>query len=125
VDVRIIIPYESDSWAAQYATDSYIEELVKSKVRIYRYEKGFIHAKSMAIDDVFASIGTANLDYRSFSINFEINALLYSREKAREVKSLFMQDLEHCAEIEPERWMERGLSRKLKESFNRLWAPLL
>jgi cardiolipin synthase len=125
VDVRIIIPYESDSWAAQYATDSYIEELVKSKVRIYRYKKGFIHAKSMVIDDIFASIGTANLDYRSFSINFEINALLYSREKALEVKSMFMQDLEHCAEIEPERWMERGLSRKLKESFNRLWAPLL
>ncbi len=125
VDVRIIIPYESDSWAAQYATDSYIEQLVRSNVRIYRYKKGFVHSKTMVIDDLFSSIGTANLDYRSFSINFEINALLYSKRKAREMKTLFLEDLQACLEVDPERWMERGIGRKLQESFNRLWAPLL
>jgi len=125
VDVRIIIPYESDSWAAQYATDSYIEQLVLSNVRIYRYTKGFIHSKTMVIDDLFASVGTANLDYRSFSINFEINALLYSHRKAEEMKALFLEDLKECNEVERDRWMERGIRRKLQESFNRLWAPLL
>ena len=79
----------------------------------------------MVVDDLFTSIGTANLDYRSFSINFEINALLYSRKKALEMKTLFFQELKECTEIDPERWMERGIGRKLQESFNRLWAPLL
>ncbi len=125
LDVRIIIPYESDSWAAQYATDSYIEELLRSGVRIFRYKKGFVHSKFMVIDDNFASIGTANLDYRSFSINFEINALLYSRKKASELKDIFIQDLKDCEEVDKERWFDRGIVRKLKESFNRLWAPLL
>jgi len=125
VDVRIIIPYESDSWAAQYASDSYIEQLIISKVRIYRYTKGFIHSKTMVIDDLFVSIGTANLDYRSFSLNFEINALLYDHGKAREMKSIYHDDLKECDEVEKERWLERGLGRKLQESFTRLWAPLL
>lgn len=125
VDVRIIIPYESDSWAAQYATDSYIEQLLRSKVRLYRYEKGFVHSKTLVLDDCFSSVGTSNLDYRSFSINFEINAMLYNHRIAKELKDLFLSDLDGCAEVEPERWMARGIVRKLKESFNRLWAPLL
>lgn len=125
VDVRVIIPYNSDSWVAQYATDSYIEKLLQSKVRVYRYKKGFIHAKSMVIDDVFTSIGTANLDYRSFSINFEINALLYSQQKAKEMKAIFREDIQACTEVDPGRWAERGMKQKMQESFNRLWAPLL
>lgn len=125
VDVRIIIPYHSDSWAAQYATDSYIEQLLRSKVRIYRYKRGFIHSKTLVLDDRFASVGTANLDYRSFSINFEINALLYNHSKAVDLKQAFLKDLEDSEEVVPERWMERGLKRRLQESFNRLWAPLL
>jgi cardiolipin synthase len=125
VDVRIIIPYESDSWAAQYASDSYIEQLISSKVRIYRYRKGFIHSKTMVIDDIFVSIGTANLDYRSFSFNFEINALLYDYGKAEEMRAIYLEDLKDCNEVDKARWLQRGLRRKLQESFNRLWAPLL
>jgi cardiolipin synthase len=123
--VRILIPHTSDSLAAQYASDSYIEQLVKSKVRIYRYTKGFIHSKTMVIDDHFASVGTANLDYRSFSINFEINALIYNAAKAREMKAVFEGDLKDAEIVDPEAWMQRGLKRKLQESFSRLWAPLL
>lgn len=125
VDIRIIIPYQSDSWPAQYATDSYIEELLVSGVRIFRYTKGFVHAKTLVIDDLFTSIGTANLDYRSFSINFEINACLYSANKARAMKEIFISDLKECDEVELERWQERGIDRRLQESLNRLWAPLL
>ncbi|MFH6605100.1 cardiolipin synthase [Maribacter algicola] len=125
VDVRIIIPKVSDSWPAQYATDSYIEELEHSGVQMYRYKKGFVHAKTLVIDDVFSSIGTANMDYRSFALNFEINALIYDKEVNRQMKRIFEKDLEECEEIEYERWVERSIVRKLQESFARLLAPLL
>ncbi len=125
VDVRIIIPRRSDSWAAQYASDSYIEQLLTSGIRVFRYCKGFVHAKTMVIDGQFTSIGTANLDYRSFSINFEINALLYDKEMAGRMEEVFKNDLAESEEVELERWKERGLKRKLQESFSRLWAPLL
>ena len=125
VDVRIIIPYESDSWAAQYASDSYVEECLESGIKMYRYVKGFVHAKTMLVDDVFSSVGTANLDYRSFAINFEINALIYNHGVNEQMADIFKKDLDECDEIEIERWKERGIGRKLKESFSRLWAPLL
>ncbi|MDX1362658.1 MAG: cardiolipin synthase [Arenibacter latericius] len=125
VEVKIIIPYESDSWAAQYATDSYIEECLLSGVRVYRYSKGFVHAKTLVIDDMFSSIGTANMDYRSFSMNFEINALLYNRDVNQQMVDQFNIDLEDCEEVTLDRWENRGIKRKLKESFSRLWAPLL
>lgn len=125
VDVRILIPYKSDSWPAQFASDSYIEQLLESRVKIFRYKKGFVHSKTLVIDDIFSIIGTANLDYRSFSINFEINALIYNDFNARKMKSIFMKDLKDSEEVILERWQERGIMRKLQESFNRLWAPLL
>ncbi|WP_446050940.1 cardiolipin synthase [Zobellia laminariae] len=125
IDVRVIVPYESDSWAAQYAGDSYIEYCLESGIKIYRYTKGFIHAKTMVIDDLFSTVGTANLDYRSFSINFEINAMLYNKGINLKLAATFLDDLKECEEVELERWQNRGLRRKLKESFSRLWAPLL
>jgi cardiolipin synthase len=125
VDVRILIPYRSDSWVAQYATDSFIEELTEAGVKIYRYQKGFVHAKTLVVDDVLASVGTANLDYRSFSINFEVNALLYGQSKSKELKAIFLKDIEEAKLVDAEVWAARGLSRKLKESVTRLVAPLL
>lgn len=125
IAVRIIIPKKSDSWAAQYATDSYIEQLLRSGVRIFKYHKGFVHAKTMIIDDYFTSIGTANLDYRSFSLNFEINALIYHKEINSEMLEVFEKDLLESEEVDYERWLARGLTRKIQESFSRLWAPLL
>ncbi|MBT8273344.1 MAG: cardiolipin synthase, partial [Bacteroidia bacterium] len=74
IEVKIIIPKDSDSWTAQYATNSYIEQLLEANVKIFRYTKGFIHSKTIVVDDVFCSVGTANMDYRSFNINFEVNA---------------------------------------------------
>lgn len=125
VDVRVIIPYESDSWAAQYASDSYIEESLESGIRIYRYCKGFIHAKTMLVDDELSTIGTANLDYRSFQLNFEITAMIYNKDVNGQMADIFDKDLEECEEVELERWKNRGIKRRLKESFCRLWAPLL
>ncbi|QLE02165.1 cardiolipin synthase [Galbibacter sp. BG1] len=125
VDVRLIIPKSCDSWAAKYATYSYLEKLLRAGVKIYLYEKGNIHAKTMIVDDVFTTIGTSNMDYRSFHINFEINALIYDEGVAKRMLEIFTDDLQHCDQVDPERWMDRGIFQKLKESFCRLWAPLL
>ncbi|MEJ1223623.1 cardiolipin synthase [Sediminicola sp. 1XM1-17] len=125
VEVKLIIPKDSDSWAAKYATDSYIEEFLDSGIEVYRYCKGFVHAKTIVIDDCLSSIGTANLDYRSFSINFEVNAMLYDTRISKQMKKIFMQDLKDCEMVDVERWKDRSLSRRLKESFSRLWSPLL
>tara|TARA_R110002050_G_scaffold39007_1_gene95894 strand:- start:1338 stop:1832 length:495 start_codon:yes stop_codon:yes gene_type:complete len=125
VEVKIIVPYESDSTVAQYATDSYIEECLHSGISINRYKKGFIHAKTLVIDDMFSSIGTANMDYRSFSMNFEINALLYNKDINQQMRKQFHLDLQDCEEVTLERWENRNIVRRLKESFSRLFAPLL
>lgn len=125
VAVKLIIPKKSDSRAAQYATFSYVETLLEAGVEVYLYKKGFVHAKTMVIDDVFSTIGTSNMDYRSFHINFEINALVYDVPVAKEMATIFNEDLKDCEKVTLEAWQQRALSHKLKESFYRLWAPLL
>ena len=125
VDVRLLIPKDSDSWTAKHATNSYIQCLLDANVKIYRYCKGFIHAKTIVIDDAFCTVGTTNMDYRSFNINFEINAMIYSKEKSIELKSHFFEDLIESEIINKERWLNRPTIEKLKESYCRLWAPLL
>ena len=77
------------------------------------------------VDNCVSSIGTANLDYRSFAINFEVNALIYGKSIATQMHDTFIEDLKDCDIVELERWQNRSLGRKLKESFSRLWAPLL
>lgn len=125
IDVRLLIPMESDSWTAKHATNSYLECLLQANVKIYRYCKGFIHAKTMVVDDIFSTVGTTNMDHRSFSINFEINAMIYDEEKSKELKSHFFEDLKDSEEVEYQRWIDRSKFQKLKESYSRLWAPLL
>ncbi|EAP86929.1 cardiolipin synthase [Croceibacter atlanticus] len=125
VDVQIIIPKEGDSFAAKYATYSYIEELLESGIRVFCYCKGMVHAKTIVIDEQLSSIGTSNMDYRSFNINFEINALLFNDDFGKQMTEMFERDLEDTEELILEQWRDRALSEKLKESFNRLWAPLL
>ncbi|MFC7443831.1 Cardiolipin synthetase [Mesoflavibacter sp. HG96] len=125
VDVRLLIPDISDSWTAQHATNSYLEQLFEANIKIYRYTKGFIHAKTMVVDDIFTTIGTSNMDYRSFNINFEINALIYNEEKAKEAKQIFLDDLKDAKNITFEQWTNRPKIERLKEAYCRLWAPLL
>ncbi|WP_040278067.1 cardiolipin synthase [Psychroserpens damuponensis] len=125
VDVKLIIPKQSDSWVAESATNSFLEPLLEAGVEVYRYCKGFVHAKTMVVDDIFATIGTCNLDNRSFNINFEINALIYDSAQSEILKTQFIKDIEDCEIIDYERWKARPKFVKLKESFSRLWAPLL
>lgn len=125
VDVRILIPDESDSWTAKHATNAYLEQLFEANIKIYRYTKGFIHAKTMVVDDIFSTVGTSNMDYRSFNINFEINALIYNHESSMTIKALFLEDLKDAHLIDPVEWKNRNKYDKLKEAYARLWAPLL
>lgn len=125
VEVRLLMPEISDTRIAKYAGFSYIEELLAVGVRVYLYEKGFIHAKTLVTDDVFGTVGTANMDYRSFNLNFEINALVYDKTFAQTLKNQFLEDLKDAREILPEVWKKRSTSQKVKESFARIWAHLL
>lgn len=125
VDVKIIIPYKGDSWVARHATNSFVEQLLESGVEVYHYRKGMVHAKTLIIDEELATVGTANMDNRSFMLNFEINAIFYDKDIAKEMTEQYQRDLEQCSPNTLEDWRQRSAYRKIKESFWRLWAPLL
>jgi len=125
VEVKLLIPKKGDSWAAKYATNSYILDILESGIEVYHYCKGMIHAKTMVVDEEFCTVGTSNMDYRSFEINFEVNALIYNQEISEQMISTFINDIEDCERVNIDTWKERGLVMRLKESFCRLWAPLL
>lgn len=125
IQVKMILPKKSDSRLVQAAMMSYVKEMLEAGVKVYLYEKGFIHAKTMVVDESLSTVGTSNMDYRSFDINFEINAFVYDNDMAKALKSDFQSDLQSCTEITLERWEKRVLRRRISESFARLVAPLL
>ncbi|MCZ8515679.1 cardiolipin synthase [Paenibacillus filicis] len=125
VDVRIIFPAKADSRVVGYASQSYLEELLQVGVRFYAYKKGFIHAKVLIIDDLLASVGTANMDMRSFYSNFELNAVVFDKETLHRLESDFIQDLKESREVELEVFDKRSRWTKGKEVVARLLSPLL
>lgn len=125
IDVKIVVPKSSDSWIAEYATNSYLEPLLEAGVEIYHYTKGFIHAKTMVVDGVFSTVGTANMDYRSFNINFEVNALVYNSKISKQLIELFKGDINDSEKIDIETWKNRSKKTKMIEATARLMAPLL
>lgn len=125
VDVRIIVPGKPDHLTVFWASVSNFKELLEAGVRIYQYQKGFIHAKTMVVDGTVSSIGTANMDMRSFQYNFEVNAFLYDHQIAKKLEDDFLNDLEDSKEIILEQYLKRPLINKFKESSARLISPLL
>ncbi|PFA68698.1 cardiolipin synthase [Bacillus sp. AFS015802] len=125
VDVRIMIPNKPDHLFVYWATYSYIGELLKAGVRIYIYDNGFIHAKTIVVDEAISSVGTANIDVRSFRLNFEVNAFLYDRTLSENLSSVFMDDSEKSRELTMEGYHQRPLMIKVKESISRLLSPIL
>ncbi|NLV27308.1 MAG: cardiolipin synthase [Methanomicrobiales archaeon] len=125
VDVRIMMPSKPDHWFVYWAGYSYIEQLLDAGVRAYTYDTGFIHAKTIVVDEAAASVGSANWDVRSFRLNFETNAIMYDHDIARKLKQYFMEDLNVCTELTPERFAELPVKIKLKQSISRLFSPLL
>jgi len=125
VDVRIIIPGKPDHFYMQWAASSYIGELLEAGIKIYNYQNGFIHAKTIVADSTVMSIGTANLDIRSFKLNFEVNAFIFDDRIAKDGEEQFMKDIKDSEEITKEIYDNRSISIKIKESLIRLVSPIL
>ncbi|MBP2147156.1 cardiolipin synthase [Methanofollis sp. W23] len=125
VDVRVMIPCKPDHPFVYWATYSYIGDLVAAGVRAYTYDAGFLHAKTIVVDGVAASVGSANWDIRSFRLNFEANAFIYDRRVAGRLKAAFEADLADCTEVTPARYVARSRRVKAKESVFRLFSGVL
>lgn len=125
IDVRIMLPSRSDSKIVYWASRSYIAELLEAKIKVYLYNKGFNHSKIITIDNRFSSIGTANMDNRSFEDNFEVTAMIYDRDVTDRLESRFLADLNGCTRLTYRRWATRSRTDMFKESVARLFSPLL
>ncbi len=125
IDVRLMIPKESDSRLSDACTFSYLGEALESGIKIYIYQKGFLHSKAIVIDDFVSIVGSANLDERSFNLNFETNAFIYEQKTAEVLKDLFHKDMQNSVELSLEDWQNRRRRQKLKESFARLFSPII
>jgi cardiolipin synthase len=125
LSVKLLVPGVSDSKLVNTAARSYYEELLKAGVEIYQYQKGFVHAKTLVADGKLSVIGTANMDYRSFELNFEVNALIYDCDFSRKLREVFYNDLKDAEKIDPVAWANRSVFKQMKEKVARLLSPLM
>ncbi|MDD2284798.1 MAG: cardiolipin synthase [Paludibacter sp.] len=125
IDVKLMIPSESDSKLSDACTFSYLGEILEAGVKVYQYKEGFLHSKAIVIDDFISIVGSANLDERSFNQNFEANAFIYDATTSLKLKKLFETDILNSKEITLNDWHNRKRSQKLKESFARLFSPII
>ncbi|WP_141603593.1 cardiolipin synthase [Terrilactibacillus laevilacticus] len=125
IDVRILVPGHPDKKIVYYASRSYFPDLLEAGVRIFAYKEGFMHSKLIVVDHELASIGTANMDMRSFHLNFEVNAFLYKTESILDIVTDFIDDFENSNEIVQEDFNKRSILFRVIESTSRLLSPLL
>ena len=125
IDVRIMIPCMPDHPFVYRATEYYAKYLVNNGVKVYKYDNGFIHAKTMVSGNNLASVGSANQDYRSYRLNFEANAFAYSEQLTAELKAAFERDMEKSTLLMPEYFAKQSNWRKFKQYFSRLLSPIL
>ena len=126
VDVRVMIPYRGDKGILPpWASRSYIKEALNAGIRIYLYKKGYMHAKTMTIDDSLVTIGSTNIDFRGFEQDFEINAFMYDGRLAVQQREIFLKDQKDAELIDPLEWDKRPLTDKAKESVARVFSPVL
>jgi len=125
LDVRIMIPANPDHPFVYWAALSYLGDLLDAGVRCYEYENGFIHSKVVMIDSKVCSVGTANMDVRSFKLNFESNAFIYDEQTTIKLEEAFMRDIVFCRQLTLEIYQNRSKWTKIRESLSRLLSPLL
>ena len=125
VDVQMLLPGKSDSFIVKRASETYFEPLLESGVKIHLYQRGFVHAKTLVVDEQLSIVGTVNLDNRSFYINFEIAAVTYEEELAKELNDQFKEDLKYCKTLTLEEWYLRSWTNRMVSSACRLFSPLL
>ena len=125
VDVKLILPGFSDFWAVFHAGRSHYSELLRSGVRIYEQRDALLHAKTAVIDGVWSTVGSTNMDWRSYMHNDEVNAIVLGEDFGRTMLAMFEGDLAVATPIDPPRWERRSRKFKFKEWFARRWEYLL
>ncbi|RHW43226.1 cardiolipin synthase [Neobacillus notoginsengisoli] len=125
IDVRILMPNKPDKRIVFHASRSYFPDLLEAGVKIYEYQHGFMHSKIVIVDSELASIGTSNMDMRSFHLNFEVNAFLYRTESTRKLVNEYVNDIKDSKRLELESFGKRHIGYRLLESTSRLMSPLL
>lgn len=125
IDVRLLVPNRPDKRIVFHASRSYFPELLEAGVRVFEYERGFMHSKIIIVDRELASIGTSNMDMRSFHLNFEVNAFLYRTQSTLKLVDDYTEDLNYAKELHLETFQERHIGFRLLESTARLLSPLL
>lgn len=125
IDVRLMLPARSDSKAVDLASHSFLGDMLQAGVHIWFYTPGFLHSKLLIIDDDLTIIGSANMDFRSFEHNFEVNAFVYDRDFTARMAGVFCDDESRCRPLTFGEWFRRPRSRRLAESFMRVFSPLL
>ncbi|MGL5067526.1 MAG: cardiolipin synthase [Sarcina sp.] len=125
VNVNIMLPGKPDHFFMPWVSNQYIEELLESRVNVYFYNHGFIHAKTIVADSNISSVGTANMDIRSFSLNFETNAVLFGENIALELEHDFMEDLKHSEKLTLKDFRRRSITTRFFEAIFRLISPIM
>jgi len=125
VDVRLMVPADSDTKVALKGMHSYFTEILEAGVKVYVYHRGFLHAKTVVSDDIVSTVGSTNFDYRSFELDFEVNAFIYDKTFAEEMKAVFLNDEKDCTEIILSEWADRPKIKRYIESICRVFGPQL
>lgn len=125
VDVRIMIPCKPDHPLVYWATYSYIGDMIDAGAKCYVYNNGFLHAKGIMVDGLVSCYGTANMDIRSFELNFEVNATIYSAETTKKLEDIFRNDIRSSTQVTRKIYDQRSLIVRIKEQFSRPFSPLL
>ena len=125
VDVRVMVPKKADLSFMGPANRSYFTECLEAGIRIYERSGRFIHSKTFVSDDYLSEIGSANMDFRSFNIDYELNAYIYDITAAKVNKAIFMKDMEASHEVTLDDWTARPWYQKFFQKVIRLFAPLL
>jgi len=121
VDVKLVLPSSTDSWLVFHAGRAYYSELLEANVKLYERRDALLHVKTAVIDGVWSTVGSTNLDWRSFLHNDEVNVVVLGTEFAKKMQAAFMADLAKSNEIKLEKWQRRSLVVRAKEQMGRLW----
>ena len=125
IEVELMLPERSDVKTVNLASHSFLDDMIKAGVKILFYQPGFLHSKLLLIDDDLTVLGSANMDFRSFEHNFEVNAFIYDKDFTAQMIRIFEQDTKHCRPVSPHEWFHRPRRQRLAESFMRIFAPLM
>jgi cardiolipin synthase len=125
VDVVLVLPGFSDSSLVFHAGRSNYSELLEAGVKIYERRDAFLHAKTAVIDGVWSTVGSSNMDWRSFALNYELNAVIIGPRFGQQMETLFADDVARGQRVDPQSWSDRGIKDRFMESIGRLFQRWL